>query len=259
MAPTHWAQLGPPILLDRPQRRARWTPYKTGRSASGHGLRPGRRGDKPQTPAPPLEISLRRRESAARSQPWLRRLPPSRPLAAPSPIAPNTPGLPCGGRAAGRAVPAGAAAAEMTLRWEGRAAFPGLGHPLVQFSSRPREPRLPRGPWAAGGSPAASAQPGAPTSSPRPLPPAPPYKLGPSRGRDGVKISGPRLLQRRHRFRTAGVEPASWGRLRGFGLPTRPAASGRGRPRFAASLPGWALVPKLPALSTTVMVPPVFG
>lgn len=250
MAPTPWAQVRLPILLDRPpRRRARLPPYKTGRPANGHGH------DKPKNarPAPPGLSAAG--EERSLSQPRLCLLPGSRPLAAPSPVpsppAPSAPGPPCCGRAAGRAVPAGAGAgagaawtAEMTRRWESWAACPGPGHPLAQFRSRPRESRLLPGPWEAGDPPPACAQPGAPASYP--LSRASPCGWGSSRGRDGVRISGPRLLQILQQFPRRGSPPRF----------LRASASPRGRrPRSAAdsaslvTLPAWRWVSGCPNLT----------
>lgn len=235
MAPTHWAQLGPPILLDRPERRARWTPDKAGRPASGHGLRPGRRDHKPQTPAPPPENSLRRRQSAARGQPWLRRLPRRRPLAAPAPIPPNTPGLPCGGRAAGRAVPAGAAAARNrrngpALGGPGGVPRPGPPTCSAQFPAPGAAPsRGALGSWGLAGSQRA---PGAPASSPLPPHPPPlPTSWDPRGGGTGSKSPGLGYCK----F-DIDSEPQAWSPLRGGASEVlRASASPRGpQPRDAA-------------------------
>lgn len=232
MAPIPWAQVGQPILLDRPRRRARLTPYETGRPAKGHGLRPGRWGQtNPNPPRPgPEELCCGGEAQlvATAASPATEESPLAAPSPSPSP-SPNAPGLPGCGRAAGRAVPARNRRDHPAPGGLGGVARPGPPTASAQFPAG--EPRLLPGPRAAGGSP-----PGAracPSSLPLSPLPASPYKLGPSRGRDGVKISGPRLLRILHQFRTAGVGPTGWGASEVL----RALASPRGRRRFACSLP----------------------
>lgn len=140
----------------------------------------------------------------------------------------------------------------MTRRWESWAACPGPGHPLAQFRSRPRESRLLPGPWEAGDPPPACAQPGAPASYP--ISRASPCGGGgtgsESPGLGCCKFysnSQPQILQQFPRRGVASTVPA------GFDLPTRPAASERGRQRFAGDPPGVALGLRLPELDMTVL------
>lgn len=127
-------KLGWPILLDRPQNRARLTTYKAGRPANRRGLRPGRWDKRPKLPAPPLKGALLLRRTPGRCQP--RRL--CLQLRSPSPAAPSRApemaGLPSRWPQRGLGLWRALRPPEttkMTLRWETWVAFPGLGHPLV--------------------------------------------------------------------------------------------------------------------------------
>lgn len=188
-------------------------------------------------------------EERSLSQPWLCPLPGSRPLAAPSPSPElaRAAWLRAGGLwgvrfRRGLRLPG---TAEMALRWESWAAFPGPGHPLVQFRSRHRESRLLLGPWEAGDPPPARAQPGAPASSPPwPLPTS-----GDPRG-GGTGSESPGLGCCKCNINS---EPQAWIPRRGVASQVlRASASPRGRQRCAGDLPGLAPAPRLPELDLTV-------